>query len=81
MSGARFDDFLRGLSTRSEVFAPIPVCWPILDDREAQARLEELADWIHWLIERYAIDYRTIPPCCGRHGALVEELSALRPDG
>ena len=78
MSGALFDDFLPRPSTRSESFAPIPVCWPTLTDTEVQARYEELADWISWLIERYTLDHRTIPPCWARHGALVEELSALR---
>ena len=78
MSGGSLDHFLPWPSTRSESFAPIPVCWPTLDATEAHARLEELADWISWLLERYTLDYRTIPPCWASHGALVEELSALR---
>ena len=77
MSGAPFDDFFPRPSTRSENFAPIPVCWSALADTEIQERLEDLADWSHWLIERYALDHRSIPPCWARHGALVEELSAL----
>jgi hypothetical protein len=78
MSGGSLDHFLPWPSTRSESFAPIPVCWPTLDGTEAHARLEELADWISWLLQRYTLDYRTIPPCWASHGALVEELSALR---
>jgi len=30
------------------------------------------------MIDRYALDHRTIPPCWPEHGALLEELSALR---
>jgi len=33
--------------------------------------------WIRWCVRRYRLDHRTIPPCWYRHGALVEELSAL----
>ena len=34
--------------------------------------------WIRWCVRRYGLDHRTIPPCWYQHGALVEELSALR---
>jgi hypothetical protein len=81
MSGGSLDHFLPWPSTRSESFAPIPVCWPTLDSTEAQGRLEELADWISWLHDRYTLDYRTIPPCWASHGALVEELQHCAPHG
>jgi len=59
-------------------FAPIPVCWPILTGAELAERREELEDWVRWLTDRYGLDHRTIPHCWQEHGALVEELSALR---
>lgn len=73
-----FDDLVKQHSQRSQNFAPLPVCWPTLTTAETETRLDELADWIDWLTERYALDYRTIPPCWARHGSLLEELSALR---
>lgn len=79
MSGDTTDDgFLPGLHLRHEQFAPIPVSWPTLVGEERDARFHELADWIAWVIDRYGLDHRTIPPCWAEHGALVEELSALR---
>jgi hypothetical protein len=35
----------------------------------------ELVEWVSWLVGRYELD---IVPCWPRHGALVEELDALR---
>jgi hypothetical protein len=78
MNGPRFDDFLPRPSTRSESFAPVPVCWATLTPDETLAQLEALADWTAWLLDRYVLDYRTVPACWARHDALVEELSALR---
>src|SRR5947209_442613 len=76
--GIRDDGFLPGLNLRHEQFAPIPVCWPSLRGDERDARFQELVDWTSWLVDRYALDHRTIPPCWPEHGALLEELSALR---
>ncbi len=36
-----------------------------------------LDDWVRWLVTRYALDHREIPPCWYAHGDLVEELTAL----
>lgn len=57
---------------------PIVVCWPALSPDEAAAALAELAEWVQWLANRYALTARHIPDCWASHGALVEELSALR---
>lgn len=57
---------------------PQPVCWPRLDRAAAAATWHGLDTWIRWCVRRYGLDHRTIPPCWYRHGALVEELSALR---
>ncbi len=42
------------------------------------AELVDLDAWVGWLIARYRLDARTIPPCWALHGELIEELSALR---
>lgn len=60
------------------LFPAMPVCWATLTEIENEDALEELADWVNWVVDRYALDHRTIPPCWDEHGALVEELSALR---
>jgi hypothetical protein len=61
-----------------DVFPSLPVCWAALTDAETEEEHEALADWIAWLNDRYTLDHRTIPPCWNQHGALIEELSALR---
>ena len=33
--------------------------------------------WVRWLVTRYCLDHREIPPCWAEHGDLIEELSAL----
>lgn len=57
---------------------PQPVCWPRLDHDAALAAWHGLDSWIRWCVRRYGLDHRIIPPCWYQHGALVEELSALR---
>ncbi|GAA3819263.1 hypothetical protein GCM10022273_32300 [Cellulomonas soli] len=39
--------------------------------------LEELDLWVDWLIDRYRLDQRVIPPCWHEHPELLEELAAL----
>lgn len=56
---------------------PHVVCWPALTVEAAEAELHTLANWVEWLVGRYSLDHRTVPPCWHEHGALVEELSAL----
>jgi hypothetical protein len=56
---------------------PCVVCWKDLDPTGVAAEIERLRDWVDWLVERYCIDHKTIPPCWSEHGALTEELSAL----
>ena len=57
---------------------PAPVCWKILDRHAARREWRSLAEWVRWLVARYTLTPRTLPPCWYRHGGLVEELSALR---
>ncbi|QIZ97789.1 hypothetical protein [Leifsonia sp. PS1209] len=52
--------------------------WRTLDDADAPQVWAELRDWVTWFTHRYNLPIRKIPPCWYKHGALVEELSALR---
>ncbi|MFC0627464.1 hypothetical protein [Kribbella deserti] len=56
---------------------PYVVCWRDLDPAVAAEEVERLASWVDWIVQRYRIDHKSIPPCWAEHGALVEELSAL----
>ena len=56
----------------------VPVCWKTLDRATARRELSVLTEWVHWLVGRYALTPRAVPPCWYRHGTIVEELSALR---
>ena len=60
------------------LFPTIPVCWATMTDPETENALDELEDWVFWVVDRYALDHRTVPPCWPEHGALIEDLSALR---
>lgn len=55
-----------------------PVDWRAVSALDAEQRWSELADWVHWLIDRYVLDHRVVPPCWYLHGALVDLLAALR---
>ena len=70
--------FLPGPELTQEAFPPVPLCWPALTPEERAEQLDVLDDWTRWLAHRYALDARTVPPCWAQHGALLEELSALR---
>ena len=53
------------------------VNWRTLADSDASQVWTELGDWVSWFVRRYNLPARKIPPCWFKHGALVEELSAL----
>lgn len=57
---------------------PRPVAWARLDAAKAAAAWTDLDVWVRWLVGRYSLDHRDVPPCWFAHGHLVEELSALR---
>jgi hypothetical protein len=54
-----------------------PLRWDGLDADQAAAALAAVDRWVRWLVRRYALDHREVPPCWYRHGDLLEELSAL----
>jgi len=75
------DDFFDGNAFGSAddiTWEPQPICWPRLNREAAVDTWHGLDAWIRWCVRRYGLDHRTIPPCWYQHGALVEELSALR---
>ena len=51
--------------------------WRTLEDEDAPQVWSDLRSWVIWFTHRYNIAARKIPPCWYKHGALVEELSAL----
>ncbi|MFF1819759.1 hypothetical protein ACFVWG_20835 [Kribbella sp. NPDC058245] len=57
---------------------PFVVRWRDLDADSVSDELERLADWVKWVADRYGMDHKVIPLCWNAHGAVVEELSALR---
>jgi hypothetical protein len=51
--------------------------WHALTATEASRAWTQLGEWVDWLVARYALD-DTLPGCWYAHGALVDELDALR---
>jgi hypothetical protein len=48
-----------------------------LNEKDRDVLLELLGRWVGWLVDRYDVG-QVIPPCWPNHGAMIEELSALR---
>lgn len=55
-----------------------PVHWPSLPAEVAEQAWVELRVWVEDLVDRFALDVRTVPPCWFRHPGIVAALSALR---
>jgi hypothetical protein len=70
------DELLRSFDLADN--GPEIICWRDLDPSTTAAELTRLTSWADWIINRYNLDHKLIPPCWPEHGALVEELSALR---
>jgi hypothetical protein len=51
--------------------------WHSLTGAEAAAAWTALTTWVDWLTARYQLD-DTLPACWYTHGAIVDELDALR---
>ena len=54
-----------------------PVDWRHLPAEEAREAWTALREWVEWVTVRYHLPISVIPNCWWKHGALVEELSAL----
>jgi hypothetical protein len=51
--------------------------WYTLTPGETGHAWGALTEWVDWLLDRYCLD-DTIPACWYRHGAMTDELDALR---
>jgi hypothetical protein len=70
---------LAGTVARLAGAAPADAQRPRVDDDAAAGGViagEDLVAWVQWLVAHYELD--NIPDCWTQHGALVEELDALR---
>lgn len=65
-------------NTDTEADIPATVNWRALTHAEAKTEWIQLGQWVHWLVNRYQLSTSMVPKCWPAHGALVEELSALR---
>ena len=52
--------------------------WPSVLPEDAAEAWTDLRLWVEQLVDRYALDARTVPPCWFRHNGHVEALAALR---
>lgn len=57
---------------------PTPIVWSAFSEADQELLLEDLDHWVTWLVERYRLDHRVVPPCWRLHSDLIEELSALQ---
>jgi hypothetical protein len=55
-----------------------PVHWPSVLPEDAETAWADLREWVEQLVDRYALDARTVPPCWFLHNGHVEALVALR---
>jgi hypothetical protein len=51
--------------------------WHTLTATEAARAWQSLTGWVDWLLDRFHLN-DTLPDCWYRHGAMVDELDALR---
>jgi hypothetical protein len=51
--------------------------WRTVPEDQGEQLWAGLQDWVDWLVARYQVDYRVIPPCWHLHSALVDVLTAL----
>lgn len=56
---------------------PAPVVWQDLSTGEAFDTWSDLGHWVTWLVRRFRLRPREVPPCWFRHGAAIEELTAM----
>jgi hypothetical protein len=55
-----------------------PIDWSRTDPAVPSEEWDELRNWVQWLVNRYALDCRVVPPCWYLHPSVVDVLSALR---
>ncbi|GAC1323853.1 MAG: hypothetical protein NVSMB13_04370 [Mycobacteriales bacterium] len=70
-------DYLLERLAESPALTERTVNWAALDAHEAAEQWGRLIDFTDWLRDRYQL-HEHLPTCWYAHGAMVEELSALR---
>jgi hypothetical protein len=55
-----------------------PLDWRQVSAAESRAHWQALREWVQWLVQRYSLDARVVPPCWYLHPQLVDLLTALR---
>lgn len=70
-------DYLLERMTEAPALTERPVNWAALGAQQAAEQWGLLVDWTDWLRSRYQM-HEAVPACWYAHGAIVEELSALR---
>jgi hypothetical protein len=55
-----------------------PVFWPGVSAEDAPAEWQALRRWVERLVERFDLDYHSVPRCWYRHNGIAEALAALR---
>lgn len=75
---ARVEDEGEAVAERVLSHAHRPIDWRCVSFDEAPLLWAALDTWVRWLVTRYSLEHRDVPPCWFRHPALVEELCALR---
>lgn len=73
---AQVDYLLEQVADRPDL-TERPVNWAVLGQSAAAEQWQLLTDWTDWLRDRYQL-HETLPACWFAHGAMVEELTALR---
>lgn len=78
---AAFDAQMDWLASRMDSLDIGPVVpgrwsWRTASPEAAEALRADLTAWVVWLVERYGVG-ELVPACWYRHGAMVEELTAL----
>ena len=74
---ALVDDMTRPSAPPSPPSIGGATSWRTMQDQQARDEWRALRDWVEWGTVRYEISVSLIPECWWKHGALVEELSAL----
>jgi hypothetical protein len=70
-------DYLLERLADAEGLGATPIAWCSLDREQAREEWAALCGWVDWAVDRYGLTER-VPACWYRHGAICEELSALR---
>ena len=70
-------DYLLERLAEAPALAERPVNWASLDAEQAAEQWALLSAWTDWLRDRYQL-HESLPACWHSHGAMVEELAALR---